>query len=362
MKNSNHLNMMPKFSFNDDFFNHYLPKILKPKLLRNLIYLLCFIPSDQRIEAQLTSMPILAGVSANIEFHNAYTLEQNTYYLYPDGFSKSNLTDLDRAYMVDYQSRIRYYDGMDADSNVIIVHHILDPDKEFQPWQQKVSHIVFQNGKMTTYGLNGQVLRIKSFEPELSEKDPYDGNEMKETILPNGKIEYSSENILIEIDSLSLTRFSKISLPSGNTEIAEFFDLDYIGEWRRNMQIVTTPITTPSGLCMYQVAEYLFQDYTITQEPLEPAKTTPFGVATLRQELTISPNPARDFIDIEFNKSVLNSDNQIQILDFSGKLLLDRRNVPSSSLRIATSSYVSGIYFVRIKNGDQYEVKKLIIQ
>lgn len=75
------------------------------------------------------------------------------------------------------------------------------------------------------------------------------------------------------------------------------------------------------------------------------------GLNTNFDNISISPNPAREYIEITgFNKgaSSLVKGNEIRIYDVLGECVLSVEQTPSSVQRIDVSGLAAGVYFVRI--------------
>lgn len=76
--------------------------------------------------------------------------------------------------------------------------------------------------------------------------------------------------------------------------------------------------------------------------------------------ITIAPNPAKDFINISTTKN-LNTVLNIQLVDVSGKVL---KTVLSSDnrIKIATSGIAKGLYFIKIKDENTVQTQRVIIE
>jgi Secretion system C-terminal sorting domain len=77
---------------------------------------------------------------------------------------------------------------------------------------------------------------------------------------------------------------------------------------------------------------------------------------------TMHPNPANDFVNITFNKG-LNENMTLNIFDIQGKLVLSTESldvVDETALDI--TNLKSGLYFVKLKNGQQETTRKLIVK
>ena len=76
--------------------------------------------------------------------------------------------------------------------------------------------------------------------------------------------------------------------------------------------------------------------------------------------ISISPNPASDFINISFDKT--NSTNSlIRIFDASGNLVFTEKN-SQPVLHINTSKFGRGLYFIKVTNAGHATMQKLILQ
>ena len=74
---------------------------------------------------------------------------------------------------------------------------------------------------------------------------------------------------------------------------------------------------------------------------------------------TISPNPARERMNIELNPRIQNA--RLQVYDVLGKRIIDRR-ISDIDASINVSSWNSGVYIVRLASGDSFETKRFVKQ
>jgi hypothetical protein len=75
------------------------------------------------------------------------------------------------------------------------------------------------------------------------------------------------------------------------------------------------------------------------------------------------PNPASNG-EVELDlTNYLNSDLEIQMMDFSGKLLINKAesNLQNPRYRMNTQNVSNGLYFVRVVTESGISIKKLII-
>ena len=79
--------------------------------------------------------------------------------------------------------------------------------------------------------------------------------------------------------------------------------------------------------------------------------------------LKIYPNPANQQIQISFDVKNLKDDIKIKIFDISGREVLNKKYEASSHFNqsINLNHLVRGIYFVKIKNGNQNDTQKIIL-
>lgn len=69
------------------------------------------------------------------------------------------------------------------------------------------------------------------------------------------------------------------------------------------------------------------------------------------------PNPANQQLFIEFNEA-----DQLEIVDVSGKVILNESITGKTNMTIPTANWNNGLYFIRIKHDDSYTTKKLIVR
>ncbi len=95
---------------------------------------------------------------------------------------------------------------------------------------------------------------------------------------------------------------------------------------------------------------------------LEKGVTLSVQDNTLTNKFSLFPNPALSDITVTFNN--LKSDFlEISVYTIRGSEMLTKKEINTNSpVTIDISSLATGIYFVSIKNGDDYGVKKLFVK
>jgi len=80
--------------------------------------------------------------------------------------------------------------------------------------------------------------------------------------------------------------------------------------------------------------------------------------------LKIYPNPAKQNVRISFNAKNLQQPVQIGLFDLSGKQILNKTYEPAAQFNqnINIEKIAKGIYFIKIKNGENNTAQKLIIK
>jgi hypothetical protein len=77
----------------------------------------------------------------------------------------------------------------------------------------------------------------------------------------------------------------------------------------------------------------------------------------------VRPNPANDFINIEWNDELDNRNIEIRILDLTGRIVISRSiSNSTNSIKQNISSLNTGVYFVQISNNNSIGTKRLMIQ
>lgn len=76
--------------------------------------------------------------------------------------------------------------------------------------------------------------------------------------------------------------------------------------------------------------------------------------------LKIYPNPANDHVFVQWNKT--SRQNSVQVLDISGKILLNMSPGVSNTVRIDLTNFDTGIYFLKYATGVEETVKRLVIK
>ncbi len=96
---------------------------------------------------------------------------------------------------------------------------------------------------------------------------------------------------------------------------------------------------------------------TYYYEP-ELATSIPDGVISGNDVCEVFPNPATDIINIKSTAII----DEVEILDASGILIRRLHSNAAYSMQIASSRLSAGLYFLKIKRGNQTITKKIIIK
>ncbi len=83
----------------------------------------------------------------------------------------------------------------------------------------------------------------------------------------------------------------------------------------------------------------------------------------LSGSVSIYPNPATNFVTIDFNSNLKEEHAKVEMIDLLGRKVYDSGILSNvSTLQISTSSYPKGNYVIRIKRGAGQVTKKLMIE
>jgi hypothetical protein len=81
------------------------------------------------------------------------------------------------------------------------------------------------------------------------------------------------------------------------------------------------------------------------------------------EQIVVYPNPAKDFININFPVESLDENVSVEIYDITGSLIYNKANIAlvPDELKINLHSFSNGVYMVKIIYGDTIYYKKLIL-
>src|SRR5690554_6138450 len=89
--------------------------------------------------------------------------------------------------------------------------------------------------------------------------------------------------------------------------------------------------------------------------------TTLFRPENEMNQLTVSPNPASDYIEVRVNEN--NSIQNIQIISLEGKVVsLEQTYVDKATIKIDVSTAAKGTYFIQLTTDYGYLTRKIIVQ
>jgi hypothetical protein len=110
----------------------------------------------------------------------------------------------------------------------------------------------------------------------------------------------------------------------------------------------------PSYAFMGASPSYAYEDHLVF---VKVSQVNSIGLGEMQESIKIAPNPANDFINVEFTQEV----NELSICDLNGKVLkVVQLNQSSHSALIDLSDLSSGVYFIEsIGLGERHKFVKL---
>jgi hypothetical protein len=142
--------------------------------------------------------------------------------------------------------------------------------------------------------------------------------------------------------------------------------------WTPNVNLSsTTTATTTSTWCAGTI-----EHYTLTVSgPGCATKTSTVNVSTIYPGMSccriagietntqasgfvVYPNPSNG----EFTVSLTDKADYIQVIDVTGRLVFETKDIPAGETKLDLSKYNKGVYFIHVKKGDATEKQKLIVE
>jgi hypothetical protein len=108
---------------------------------------------------------------------------------------------------------------------------------------------------------------------------------------------------------------------------------------------------------MTQDAYYYLDDVCLTTDSLYAQNWTTLSISNLSLDvITVSPNPASDFLHINSQNKI----EKIEIFDFFGHLIFSQQNFQSEEYVLDIEKINAGIYFVKIRTEFAETIKKMV--
>ncbi len=205
-------------------------------------------------------------------------------------------------------------------------------------------------------------------------------NSYLENLVPNYltsySADYSEEEDLFYILNKTYT-YSKVDPPSGKIMETVSFTDDGDYSWQLVLDDSNEPIIRQNTEIIYKGIEYrlpgVSKDFSYNSEAgiciipipgpdavciFDPLQVGMIDMAnrTTQQNLTVSPNPANDYLTIS-SETVFDG---VEIIDTRGKTVY-KGKFNNRKTTIQLDSFSPGIYFIRICFGNTFESKKLIV-
>jgi uncharacterized repeat protein (TIGR01451 family) len=145
-----------------------------------------------------------------------------------------------------------------------------------------------------------------------------------------------------ELLSQGFVKFKISPLPNlpNNTEVTNKADIYFD---------FNLPIITNETMVVY-----------VDQLPISTSVSDPNSIET---NFIIYPNPASQFVQLEWNSTFTSSSIDIYILDITGRVIQILDNISENNLSLNTSHLLKGMYFISlVQNNKILESKKLVLQ
>jgi len=126
--------------------------------------------------------------------------------------------------------------------------------------------------------------------------------------------------------------------------------------------IWTVPEITTVQAQIRIVQDNVNDDYNGTSQNFTIVTATGIDDPIDLVQITMYPNPLRDFSSIEFENPML-VNHTLSIFDSQGKVVRSIYNITSGKVRIERENLVSGLYFIRLR--DENEIRamgKLVVE
>ncbi|WP_320111527.1 PKD domain-containing protein [Draconibacterium orientale] len=162
-------------------------------------------------------------------------------------------------------------------------------------------------------------------------------------------IDFNQDGDFDDADEIVLQLNNKKGAVSGDVSIPSY--ANGTTRMRIAMKIGSAPSPCEDGF------DGEVEDYMISFSPPVASSSNPSSDSWLERNISVYPNPASNFININLDE--VGFDDMYSIHDLSGKILIEGQ-LTSSFIRVDVSDYPSGIYLVKVINFNTPTIKKII--
>lgn len=154
----------------------------------------------------------------------------------------------------------------------------------------------------------------------------------------------------------------KFTLANGTTEIRrvfnnqqdQYFDLDF------SDQVLSVAFDPENGILKDATFVPLNVPLALEDSTVAKVKEAEKKAKLDANELTLYPNPAKDFIELEFSTGIKNI--QYKIFNNEGKELLSELATPQNrKIIVGLKGYATGLYFIKISAENSTVVRKFVV-
>jgi len=132
---------------------------------------------------------------------------------------------------------------------------------------------------------------------------------------------------------------------------------------------VTTPAFNTAGTFSMECVNsahcfnfaQILEGWNCTGYSVTVGLTTNIEAEKIKNEISVYPNPAKETLNLNLIP-IQNANPVVFIMDVFGKTVKTINNITESTLKINTSNYPKGVYFIKIMSDNGTVIKKVIIE
>lgn len=361
--------------------NNNFSKALKWKigvLFKVFIILLLFFSGNNFLAGQCELLD-LPGVPVDLTLQESYVKTTEQKVVYPSAGEGATLSAYEYARMEPTILIEEVQHASNAESGQVMISSVSNPSEYFTDYVAPYSHVIVEPSDIYIYqneSIIGSYDRspwsLDSIDLEEGSSDPpLEGENSPYPMISLGGdlIQVDYGDLIYVIDTVQNFEIFNALDSNGQTQSVKFIQRDPT-DTSRTVPLFSTNYYKEekrNGECYYQLIEKTYSHYCrvdpedSTNVDLRSAETEEKRVG---RDLTIYPNPANDFINLQYS-SLKDEDlyaANIEVISQTGHVVFQGKASSSRAMRLDVSDYYPGFYIVRIQSKNTTLVNKFVKQ
>jgi len=319
----------------------------------------------------------LPGVPADITVEESYVKTTEQKVVYPSSGSEATFSTYEYARMEPTVLIEEVQHAITGESDQVMISSVSNPSEYFSDYVVPYSHVIVEPSDIYIYQNESIIGSYSRSQWSLDSVDLEDGpsNPSVEgestpfpiTALGGDLIQIDYGDLIYVIDTVQNFEIFNAVDSNGQTKSVKFIQRDP-NDTLRSVPLFSTHYYKQSkrnGDCFYQVIDKKYSHYCRPEShdsSTVDLRSAEVEERSIRMDLMIYPNPASNFINIQYSslKDQELNGATLEVISQTGQIIDTRKVNSSKIMQLNISGYPSGLYVIRILSENKTLVNKFV--